>query len=225
MPYAGFKYFRATKIFFRVFPREHHADIPPTSPKKAKSRFCSQKMRNVLKRLQKEFSDFLIFFHLTKFYIQPFLSFDEKFSYTWISFKLGSAYVSEDSKKMIKNIHKKMFQKKKKLIFLGKKNFSQNHLSRILIQSREKSQTNIFCSKIKNCVRGPVAKLENKYFFVQRSFDGNQIDSPVIVLRRLFTGSAGDVYLFFVGRNVKVSRVLLHADLLLEEGARGCPEE
>jgi len=61
-------------------------------------------MRNFLKRLQKQFSVYFNFF-VTKFpkFSGTFSTevFDEKFSFTPISFKLGSAYISEDSRKTI----------------------------------------------------------------------------------------------------------------------------
>ena len=66
-------------VNIRAFPREQYAD--PLPFKVAKLSFWPQKMRNVLKRMQELFSDFFYFFRLTKF---------------------GSAYISEDSKKMKK---------------------------------------------------------------------------------------------------------------------------
>ena len=55
---------------YRVIPREQHADQPPSPLNFSKVftlRFCSQKIRSVLKRMQKQFSDFLTFFRPTLF--------------------------------------------------------------------------------------------------------------------------------------------------------------
>ena len=48
-----------------VILREHHADPPPQKWPKLSSR--SQKLQYVLNRMQKQFSDFLKYFCLTKF--------------------------------------------------------------------------------------------------------------------------------------------------------------
>ena len=62
---------RATKLpdcetynFYAVGQRNHCA-LPPL--KSGQISFLSQKMRNVLKLIQEQFSDFLTFFRLTKF--------------------------------------------------------------------------------------------------------------------------------------------------------------
>ena len=70
-------------------------------------------MRNALKRIQEQFYNFLAFFSFNKMFILSFWdlrfyeikNIDEKLSFAPIAFKLGSAYVSEDSKK--KNSQKK----------------------------------------------------------------------------------------------------------------------
>ena len=60
-------------------------------------------MRNVLKYMQKQFSDLFLFFRLTKVSFLVFETsikkFDEKCSFARILFKLRSVYASEDSKK------------------------------------------------------------------------------------------------------------------------------
>ena len=94
-------------IDLRVIPRKY-TDMPPL--KWPNSVFLA----NVLKRIIKNnFPIFLHFFILTKisflsFWDLDFLTKDvhEKFSFAPISFKLGSAYVSEDSKKIKNEIAK-----------------------------------------------------------------------------------------------------------------------
>ena len=71
-------------------------------------------MCNVLKRVQKQFSDFVKIFSLTRF---SFKLLGEKFSFAPISYKIRSAYVLEVSKKI-----KKKFPKKKN----WEKHFRQN---------------------------------------------------------------------------------------------------
>ena len=77
----------------------------------AKFNFWFQNMRNVLKCMQKQFSDFLNIFLCNKIFILSswdLTSFsNKKKSFAPISFKLGCTHVSEDSKKNKKNIAKK----------------------------------------------------------------------------------------------------------------------
>ena len=84
------------------------------------------------------------FFLLSQNFNSKFLGlefFDKKFSFAPISFKIGSAYASEDSRK----------QKKSHNIFFFREFFSsKNFLKRTLIQSRPKSEKFFSCSKILN---------------------------------------------------------------------------
>ena len=84
-----------------VIPWERYAE--PFPSKVSRLSYWSEKMRNVLTHMHKQFSVFLTFFRFKKCPFSISGTFiDEKFSLAPISFNLGSAYVPEDSKEMKK---------------------------------------------------------------------------------------------------------------------------
>ena len=86
-------------VFIWVFPKERRAEPPVTSrlQKVSKLSFWSQKMRNVLKRMQKTIFRFIIIFSFRKIFSSSFWNIkeifrlkmvDEKFGFAPVSFKL-----------------------------------------------------------------------------------------------------------------------------------------
>ena len=82
-------------IHFSILGFRTYTPLPLASGKKNAENIPPQKMRNVLKRMENKY----VFFYLL---LKPGKRFFDKIiSFAPISLKLGSAYVSEDSKKYL----------------------------------------------------------------------------------------------------------------------------
>ena len=138
-PKESFKYNHNTlnltpnKNPFRVTPKRH-----APFPKVVKLRFWSQKMRNVLKRMPKQFSDIFEFICLTKFW--DFLS------KHLVLLRFQTTYVSEDHKKTREKIpwilfSSTIFLKKR---FLGKYFFLRMCWKKISSKSEQNNGWHFF---------------------------------------------------------------------------------